>query len=165
MKISIRYQLVGLVGGILIAAMLTYLFLATSLFTRDKLAWLYDYNALLAGTLSEEVGTHLRTLADKLRYFGAAQMEAKQGDAQMLFDASEDLLAVELWARGEDGRFERRSQSFDRPRLDELGIDAGDVQSAAKQYPLAPEAALADGARRIFATFYPNKNVRTAAAA
>jgi hypothetical protein len=27
------------------------------------------------------------------------------------------------------------------------------------------DAALADGARRIFATFYPNENVRTAAAA
>lgn len=153
MRISIRYQIVALVAGILIAAMVTYLLLATSLFTRDKLAWLYDYNALLAGTLSEEVATHVSALSDKLRYFGAEQgaaLAAGEGGApheraQRLFNASEDLLALELWTRSSPTSFERRYEFTDSERLNALGIDPGDLVEAAREHPLSLDAVGAEG--------------------
>ena len=50
MKISIRYQIVGLLGTILILAMATYVYLAASLFANDKVAYIYDSNAGLVGS-------------------------------------------------------------------------------------------------------------------
>lgn len=152
MKIPIRFQIVGLVAGILIAAMVAYLALATQLFTRDKLAWLYDYNALLAGTLSEEVGTHLQTLGEKLRYFGeeenatlSAERPPSVRGAQALFDASEDLLALELWMKSADGAFEKKFSHIASGRLDALGIGEADLVEAARRHPLGLDAISAEG--------------------
>ena len=129
MRISIRYQIVALVAGILIAAMLTYLSLTRSLFTKDKLAWLYDYNSLLAGTLSEEVGAYLKTLGDKLRYFGIEQADhlGAVGDdpdhrVRALFDSREDLLGLELWTRDGSGKYEKRYEYVNTQRLDRKSV-------------------------------------------
>ncbi|HZA49495.1 MAG TPA: hypothetical protein VE549_02075, partial [Myxococcaceae bacterium] len=152
MRISIRYQIVALVAGILIVAMLTYLSLTRSLFTKDKLAWLYDYNSLLAGTLSDEVGAYLKTLGDKLRYFAFEQSDhlgEKNPDphhrVRALFGSREDLLALELWMRDAAGKHEKRYEYVDQARLDDLGIVEGDLTEAARQIPLSLEAAAADG--------------------
>jgi signal transduction histidine kinase len=152
MRISIRYQIVALVAGILIVAMLTYLSLTRSLFTKDKLAWLYDYNSLLAGTLSEEVGAYLKTLGDKLRYFGIEQSDhlgEKEEDSQhrvrALFGSREDLLALELWIRDAAGKYEKRYEYVDHARLEALAIVEGDLTEAARQVPLSLDAAAAEG--------------------
>jgi two-component system, NtrC family, sensor kinase len=151
-RISIRYQIVALVAGILIAAMLTYLGLTRSLFTSDKLAWLYDYNSLLAGTLSEEVGAYLKTLGDKLRYFGIEQSDHlaveepdKHHRVRALFGSREDLLALELWIRDEEGTYQKRYQYVDGARLEALAIVERDLAEAARQVPLSLEAAAAEG--------------------
>ena len=152
MRISIRYQIVALVAGILIAAMLTYLGLTRSLFTSDKLAWLYDYNSLLAGTLSEEVGAYLKTLGDKLRYFGIEQSDHLGQDeadphhrVRALFGSREDLLALELWIRDANGTYQKRYQYVDLARLEALAIVEGDLAEAARQVPLSLEVAAAEG--------------------
>lgn len=153
MRISIRYQIVALVAGILIVAMLSYLSLTRSLFTSDKVAWLYDYNSLLAGTLSEEVGAYLKTLGDKLRYFGMEQsdhLDEQEADphhrVRSLFGSREDLLALELWIRDEAGKFQKRYQYVDHPRLEQLAIVEGDLIEAARQVPLSvADAAAAEG--------------------
>lgn len=153
MRLSIRYQIVGLVAGILITAMLTYLTLATRLFTADKVAWLYDYNALLAGSLSDEVGTHLRTLADKLRYLGAEQGAASAHEPETaprertrrLFEANEDLLALELWRRTSPSAFERRYEYVDQDRLEALGIAPESLSESTRHHPLSLDVVAAEG--------------------
>ena len=54
-RISIRYKILALFGGVLIAAIFTYLLLAVDLFNEDKLAYVYDLNSTLAKTVGEEV--------------------------------------------------------------------------------------------------------------
>ena len=56
MRRSIRYQLVALLGAMLVGAMVTYLALASRIVTADKLASVYDVNALLA--LGYQAHTH-----------------------------------------------------------------------------------------------------------
>ena len=51
-RLSIRAQVVLLVGLLLLAAMALYLTLATRIVTRDKEATVYDVNALVAGAVS-----------------------------------------------------------------------------------------------------------------
>ncbi len=150
MRISIRYQLVGLVAGIVIAALVVWVVLARALFTADRTAWLYDYKSLLAGTLSEEVAAHLKTLSDKLSYFGLEQAQHLTLDgtdpdrrARALFDASEDLVALELWSRGPGGKFERAYALLDADRLQALALTSADVAEAARQSPLSTEAVVA----------------------
>ena len=54
LRISIRYKMLLVIAAVLLLAMGTYLYLATSLFTEDKLAYIYDLNSSLVETLSEQ---------------------------------------------------------------------------------------------------------------
>ena len=59
MRRSIRYQLLTLFGAMLVGTMVTYLWLASRIVTADKEATVYDTNALLAGTVADQVESSL----------------------------------------------------------------------------------------------------------
>ena len=98
-RLSIRAQVVLLVGLLLLAAMAVYLTLATRIVTRDKEATVYDVNALVAGTVADQVETTVDGFADKLRYFGQ-EYASTPGDAERrarsLFSADDEVLSLEV---------------------------------------------------------------------
>ncbi len=118
----------------LVAAMGVYLVLATRVVTADKEASVYDVNALVAGTVAQQVGRTVDGIADKLRYFGQ-EYEITPGDAERrarsLFDADEAVLSLEVFKRSEGG-FERSFLFVDNRRLAELNLTADDLALARK---------------------------------
>ncbi len=144
MRRSIRTQLVALFGAMLVGAMVTTLALASRIVTADKLASVYDVNALVAATVSDQVGSTLDALADKLKYF-AAEGQPTEARARALFDADDDVLSLELWTRTTSGGFERSFSFTDVPRLLALNLGPTDLEHARKTYPVPLESVAALG--------------------
>lgn len=144
---SLRAQIVGLVGVMLVAAMAVYLLLATRVVTADKEASVYDVNALVAGTVAQQVGRTVDGIADKLRYFGQ-EYEITPGDAERrarsLFDADEAVLSLEVFKRTEGG-FERSFLFVDNKRLAALNLTADDLTEARRRTPAPLDAVQAAG--------------------
>ena len=137
-RLSIRAQVVLLVGLLLLAAMAVYLTLATRIVTRDKEATVYDVNALVAGTVADQVETTVDGFADKLRYFGQ-EYASTPGDAERrarsLFSADDEVLSLEVDTITEGG-VERSFLYFDAERLSGLNIEKEDILLARKQTPV-----------------------------
>ncbi|MBE2249927.1 MAG: HAMP domain-containing protein [Myxococcus sp.] len=137
-RLSIRAQVVLLVGLLLLAAMAVYLTLATRIVTRDKEATVYDVNALVAGTVADQVETTVDGFADKLRYFGQ-EYASTPGDAERraksLFSADDEVLSLEVNTITEGG-IERSFLYFDAERLSSLNIEKEDILLARKQTPV-----------------------------
>lgn len=142
MRWSLRAQIVGLVGVMLVASMAVYLALATRVVTEDKEASVYDVNALVAGTVAQQVGRTVDGIADKLRYFGQ-EYELTPGDAERrarsLFDADEAVLSLEVFKHTEGG-YERSFLFVDNRRLAELNLTADDLTEARKGTPAPLDA-------------------------
>lgn len=142
MRWSIRTQVVALVGAVLLAAMGVYLALATRILTADKEATVYDVNALVAGTVAEQIGRTVQGIADKLRYFGQ-EYETTPGEAERrarsLFLADEAVLSLEVFRRVEGG-YERSFLFVDQARLAALNLTADDLTEARKRTPAPLDA-------------------------
>jgi two-component system NtrC family sensor kinase len=139
---SIRAQVVALVGLVLLAAMGVYLALATRIVTADKEASVYDVNALVAGTVAEQISRTVQGIADKLRYFGQ-EYETTPGEAEKrarsLFAADEAVLSLEVFRKTEGG-FERSFLFVDQARLAALNLTADDLTEARKRAPAPLDA-------------------------
>ncbi len=144
MRRSIRYQLVALFGAMLVGTMVTYLTLASRIVTADKLATVYDVNALLAATVSDQVVSTLDGMSDKLKNF-AAEGAPTEARARALFDADDEVLSLELWKRSTSGGFERVFTFVDLPRLQALNLSAEDLAQARKSHPVPLESVAALG--------------------
>ncbi len=134
MTFSLRTQIVVLVSAVLVAAMGVYLSLATRVLTADKEATVFDVNALVAGTVADQVETTIDGMADKLRYFGHEYLttpgEAERR-AKALFSADDEVLSLEVWKRGDEG-YERSFLYVDAQRLAALNMTAEDLRLARK---------------------------------
>ncbi len=142
MRWSIRLQVVALVGGVLLAAMGLYLALATRIITADKEASVYDVNALVAGTVAEQIGRSVQAVGDRLRLFGleyGASPEQAEARAQLLFASDEAVLSLEVYQRGEGG-FTRAFLFVDDGRLGALNLTAEDLTEARKRSPAPLDA-------------------------
>ncbi|MHB8873648.1 MAG: ATP-binding protein [Myxococcaceae bacterium] len=151
MKISIRFQIVGLVAALLIGAMAVYVLLATRLITSDRMATIYDLNSVLAGSLSDQVDIGLTGLAEKLRYFGAEQVAARdlapaENDARAdaLLSTDADVLSLEIWRRGDLGGFSKVYGYHDEARLASLNLEKKDLDEARRLTPVPLEQAAAE---------------------
>ena len=60
--IPIRIKMLTTTLVVLLLAIGSYLYLATSLFTDDKLAYVFDLNASLVGSLSEQTRSNLERM-------------------------------------------------------------------------------------------------------
>jgi signal transduction histidine kinase len=144
MRISLRLQIVAMVGALLLAAMGFYVWLANRVVTGDKTASVYDVNALVAGTVATQVDDAVGGIADKLRYFGQ-EFEATPGDAEnrarSLFAADDQVLSLEVHKRTGDG-FERAYLYVDSRRLASMNISPDDLTQARLKTPV-PLAGLA----------------------
>jgi signal transduction histidine kinase len=145
--LSIRAQIVVLVTAVLLVAMGVYLMLATRIVTSDKEASVYDSNALVAGTVAEQVDRTVDGIADKLRYFGqeyAVTVGDAERRARSLFTADDAVLSLEVFRKTEGG-FERSFLFVDQARLGALNIAADDLATARKATPVPLEAVAQSG--------------------
>ncbi|HET8542250.1 MAG TPA: ATP-binding protein [Anaeromyxobacter sp.] len=139
---SIRFQIVALMGAVLLAALALYLVLATRLLTRDKLAYIYDLESSLGAALSEDVRGNVGALADKLSYFAAERAEGGPAAARALLSGDRDLLAAEVWER-RGGRFVRVARHVERERLAEANLTEEDLAASSRDTPVPFDAVAA----------------------
>jgi signal transduction histidine kinase len=151
MKISIRFQLVGLVAALLLVAMATYVLFATRLITNDRMATIYDLNSVLAGSLSDQVDIGITGLAEKLRYFGAEQpgsqgVDAERFDARAraLVSTDADILSLEIWQRPVLGTFTRVYGYVDKQRLASFNLAPKDLEEARRETPVPLDTVAAE---------------------
>ncbi|HSN90617.1 MAG TPA: ATP-binding protein [Anaeromyxobacteraceae bacterium] len=146
MRFPVRFQILALVAAVVIAALASYFVLATRLFTRDKLAYIYDLESSLTAMVSEELRESLSSRIDKLGYFA---LVARDGDperaARHLLASDPDLLSLEIWEpRG--GRPERIFARAERERLAAANLTEADLAEARRTTPVAFDALEAEGA-------------------
>jgi two-component system, NtrC family, sensor kinase len=167
MKISIRYQLLALIVGIVAAAMLAFTYLASNLFIRDKLAYIYDLNSSLANTVSEEVRANVQSLVDRLRYFAAVAGEARTNvdrSAEALLSTDDDILSLEIWESKAGTGFVRTFHATDSARLASLNLSEDDLAESRRRRPLPIDAVLAEGVVLQNASVPPDSAILTLAA-
>lgn len=155
---SIRSQMLLLLGAMVVTAMVTWLVLASRVVTADKLASVYDVNALLASSISEQVEATVDSLADKLRYFAQEQLAAAgnpDARARSLFDADDEVLSLELFQRDGAG-WKKRLDFVDNARLAALNLTSKDLDEARKQTPVDPEAVVQAGLQLQNASLAPD---------
>lgn len=93
LRLSIRFKILLVISGVLLAAFGSYLYLATSLFTNDKLAYIHDLNRALASSVAEQTASHLDLLSREVAIFAARKDDASF--AQLM--ASEpDILRLQI---------------------------------------------------------------------
>lgn len=164
MKISIRYQILVLTVGVLGVAIAAYFLLATRLFTRDKLAYIYDLESSLSTTVAEEVRASLGSRVDKLGWLALSQ--AQGGDARAarnVLASDPDLLSVEIWEpRG--GRYAQVFRLLDPERLAALDLSAEELAEARRSAPVPFEAVAAEGALLQNASLPPDVGILSLAA-
>ncbi len=143
LRLSVRYKILGLLVAMVATAVVSYLLLAVSLFTRDKLAYVYDLNATLVRTLGEEVEAAAATTVDRLVDFADAYAAAGERKAratelvERVFARQPDLLRLELWQQTRDGQWQRTQVWQERTRLAGFNIDAAALDKAQHAVPVA----------------------------
>jgi signal transduction histidine kinase len=182
---SIRYQILALLTSLLVIAIVAHLALASRLFTKDKLAYIYDLERSLTATVSQEVRASVGSLVDKLGYF-AEEQARRNGEAALapLLSSDPDLLSVEIWEQSAPGRLEKVYQHADPARLAAANLSEDDLTESRRTTPiplgvvasegvilqnasLAPDIALltlaapvSNGRRIVMATMRPTRLLR-----
>ena len=144
--LSVRHRILILLAVILAASMSAYVYLATSVLTREKRTYLRDVNALVANTLSGEVRTHVGALSDRL-VFLASEMAGSRGDApsvRPLVAGDPEILALRVWRRRPSLAFELVRELGDSAQLASAGLDSGAIATSRARYPLPFDAVLAE---------------------
>lgn len=135
LRLSIRYKILLIILGVLFLAMGTYLYLAATLFTRDKLAYIYDLNASLVSTLTEQTRANLGVLIKEMNIVARELGHADATVAADLFAREPDLLRVQLYARrGEP--WVLQNTLVNREGLDLLQLKDEDLDHLRRERPL-----------------------------
>lgn len=141
-RLSIRYKLLLVMAVLLLVALGSYVYLAVTLYTRDKLAYVFDANSALVENVAEQTRSSLTVLVKTLAFVtregiaaGAPDGRA-QAAALEIFAIEPDLLRVEVHAPGEDGKYEQKLQFVNEALLKSAGILASDLELSRKTRPL-----------------------------
>ena len=145
-RLSIRYKLLLVISALLLLAVGAYVYLATTLFNRDKIAYVFDASASHVETVAEQTRSNLTVLGQVLALFardaaapGADEARRATAAAEM-FQVEPDLVRAEVYRRGETGDFERVSAHANTALLDQLSLTARDLDAQRTSHPLPLEA-------------------------
>ena len=151
-KISLRYKLLALLTVLPIICLALYLLMATDLFKRDKVAYVFDSSATVSRSLAMQLRTELHSVSASLRNLveqydlTAAQFSPV---AQRLFKSNQPLLAVIVYQLQPQGGYKvlgqlskssELAQSFtaDTASLNKLRAKAVQKSTFMTIYPESP---------------------------
>ncbi len=145
MKISIRYQILGVLSALLLFTVAAYLLLASQLLADDKLAYIYDLERSVTATVSQEVHASLSSLVDKLDFFAAEEGRGEgQRAAEALLSTDRDLLSLEIWERRPTG-FELAFRHVDPRHLAEANLSESDLTESRRLTPVPFDVLAGEG--------------------
>lgn len=130
---SIRYKLLLLLVTVPVIALLFYLFLAISLFTNDKLAYIFDSSAAASHTLATQVRVEAETLVNSHKVIADGyDLKTKNFSAvgKWLFDKDSSILFVGIF---EPNRFDHYVQTAQLKKQWPSSIDEATFLQTAKK--------------------------------
>ncbi|HZI14254.1 MAG TPA: ATP-binding protein [Myxococcus sp.] len=145
-RLSIRYKLLLVISALLLLAVGAYVYLATTLFNRDKIAYVFDANASHVETVAEQTRSNLTVLGQVLALFArdavaaGADETARAAAAAETFQVEPDLVRVEVYRRGGTGAFERVTAQANAAVLEPLALTPRDLDTQRKSHPLPLDA-------------------------
>jgi two-component system, NtrC family, sensor kinase len=150
-RISIRYKLLVFVALALLLAVGGYGYLAVSLFTKDKLAYIYDMNAATVAAASEQARATVSVITKEMQLFArdalrpGAGAKERANAAQDLLGLEPDLLRLEIYVPG-TGRGEYRLEDsiVNKAAIDSIELVASDLRLLRKERPVPFEALSGD---------------------
>jgi signal transduction histidine kinase len=142
-RIPLRYRLLAVISSVLLAALVTYVALATRLMTEDKVAYAHDLNATVAEASAGEV----RTLLDALRSSLLLMADAADPEpvARDLLAAEPDLVRVTLYRKAAGAAWDVAFERADAARLEPLALGLSDLAELDAALPPPLEEAAATG--------------------
>lgn len=157
LRISIRFKMLIVISSILLLSMGTYLYLATTLFTRDKLAYVYDLNSSLVETISEQTRANLNVVIKGLYLFARDALRADATEQQRseiaadLFASEPDLLRVEFYQVDPSNSepFGKKEVFVNRETVEQLQLTAADLVQMREEQPL-PLEVIAKGGQQVY---------------
>jgi two-component system NtrC family sensor kinase len=142
-RIPIRWRLLGLLWAVLLAALVSYVVLATRLMTADRMANAHDLNANVARAAAEEVRTVLEARRDGLALLAGAASPDQVADDLLAHDG--DLLRVVIYRRSPDGVWSVAFERADAARLEPLSVTLADLAQLDEDLPPPLDEAAATG--------------------
>ncbi|MBN1962648.1 MAG: hypothetical protein JW841_17075, partial [Deltaproteobacteria bacterium] len=122
-----------------------YLYLATSLFTRDKLAYIYDISASLTDNLAEQTRASFEASAETISVFTqninsfAEDFSEREKLAQELFERKNELIRIEIY-NSNYAKFKPRYTFVNTSALERLQIKTADLLEIRRLYPIPIKA-------------------------
>jgi two-component system, NtrC family, sensor kinase len=151
LRISIRYKLLVFVALALLLAVGGYSYLAVSLYTQDKLAYIYDMNAATVAAVSEQARTTVGVIVKEMHLFARdglrpnASTRERAAAAKDLFGLEPDMLRLEIYvptsARGD---FKLEDSIVNKAAVDSTELSASDLRLVRKERPIPFEALSGD---------------------
>jgi phosphoserine phosphatase RsbU/P len=96
--ISLRYKILGLMTAIPFVTLATYLYLASSIFREDKIAYVYDSTTAVSGTMAAQVRSEMNAVLNLSRVLLQEYLNTKSfsGVSSVVFknDTNLDLIAA-----------------------------------------------------------------------
>jgi len=141
LRLSIRFKMLIVFVTVIVVALATHLYLAVRLFNADKLAYIYDLNATLVGSLAEQTRSSINVLAKEASLFAATELGLPTAKAEVdrraaeLFASEGDMVRIELYER-RGTLYERRQVYDNAAALGLLGLHAADLDEARRRRPL-----------------------------
>lgn len=118
-RLPVRWKLLLLLATMLLASVGTFLAIATRLFTADKLAYVYDLQSSLVGSLAEQTRATLQNHADRARALG----DGSSRD----FSHAPEFVRVRVFERTGDGAFTLQRTLFNEEAMERAGIEREDL--------------------------------------
>jgi signal transduction histidine kinase len=146
LRVTLRLKMLVLLGGMLIAALVTYVALAVHLITEDRVAYAFDLDRRVATNLSVQVRASMESMAERLALFGSLAVRADDDTARaelarQLVRADPDILRLRLYRRDREGRLVGSTQVVVGERLRPLELPPADLGELDRIVPLPLGAA------------------------
>ena len=151
LRISIRYKLLVFVALALLLAVGGYGYLAVSLYTQDKLAYIYDMNAATVAAVSEQTRSTVGVIVKEMHLFARDGLRSGAGAkeradaAKDLFGLEPDMLRLEIYVPATaHGEYKLEDSIVNKVAVDSTELSAGDLRLLRKERPIPFEALSGD---------------------
>lgn len=145
-RITLRLKVLALLGGTVLAALVTYVALAVHLISEDRIAYAFDLDRRVASNLAVQVRASMESMGERLALFGSLAVRADDDTARaelarQLVRADLDILRLRLYRRDRDGRLVGSTQVVVGDRLRPLELPPSELDDLDRLVPLPLGAA------------------------
>jgi len=140
-RVTIRAKMMAVTSGLLLVALSVYVLLATTLISRDRIAYAFDLDQRVADMVSAQVRASLENLGERLRLYASLMVVTsseleRQHLSDELLSSDPDLIRVALYRPGPGGQMKQIGERIAAERMHPLEITVRDLHQLDQDPPL-----------------------------